>query len=111
MTLANDVAIVTGGGGSIGRAIALELARKGARIVVIDIDIQRAQTVADEVDATGSEALALELDVRERSAVRRMADAVLSRFDRIDILVNSAGGSGRSASGVAKTSLSAFGWL
>jgi NAD(P)-dependent dehydrogenase (short-subunit alcohol dehydrogenase family) len=95
MKLKDNVAIITGGGGSIGRSIALELAREGARIVVIDIDQERAQAVADEVEALGPEAMAVALDVRERPAVRQMVDRVLEHFGRIDIFVSSAGGSAR----------------
>ncbi|MBT4814528.1 MAG: SDR family oxidoreductase [Lentisphaerae bacterium] len=95
MELKDNVAIVTGGGGSIGRAVALELAGQGAAVAVTDIDLDRAQSVANEIEATGTQALAVKLDVRDRSQVRQMADAVLARFGRIDILVNSAGGSAR----------------
>lgn len=98
MKLADNVAIVTGGGGSIGRAVALELAQDGAAIVVTDVDAARAQAVAAEVQAAGREALAVTLDVRDRRQVRDMADAVLARFGRIDILVTSAGGSAREKS-------------
>lgn len=95
MELTDNVAIVTGGGGSIGRAVALELAAEGAAVVVTDINPERAQTVADEITAAGARALALTLDVRERPQVREMANSVLRQFGRIDILVNSAGGSAR----------------
>jgi NAD(P)-dependent dehydrogenase (short-subunit alcohol dehydrogenase family) len=95
MKLAENVAIVTGGGGSIGRAIALELAREGARIVVTDIDPERAQAVAAEIQETDGEALPIALDVRDRPAVRQMVESVLERFGRIDIFVSSAGGSAR----------------
>ena len=95
MKLAENVPIVTGGGGSIGRAIALELAREGARIVVTDIDSERAQAVAGEIQATDGEALPIALDVRDRPAVRQMVESVLERFGRIDIFVSSAGGSAR----------------
>lgn len=95
MNLTDNVAIVTGGGGSIGRAVALELARDGARIALLDIDKTQAQTVADEVVAGGGEATALALDVRDRSAVRAAMAIVLQRFGRLDIFVSSAGGSAR----------------
>jgi NAD(P)-dependent dehydrogenase (short-subunit alcohol dehydrogenase family) len=95
MKLAKNVAIVTGGGGSIGRAVALRLAGEGATVVVTDVDQARADAVADAVRAAGAEALAVALDVRERTAVESMAQAVLARFGRVDILVNSAGGSAR----------------
>jgi NAD(P)-dependent dehydrogenase (short-subunit alcohol dehydrogenase family) len=95
MKLANNVTIVTGGGGSIGRAVALELAQQGAAVVITDIAEGRAQAVAEEVRACGVEALAIALDVRERPQVREMVDTVLERFGRIDIFVSCAGGSAR----------------
>jgi len=98
MKLKDNVAIVTGGGGSIGRAVCLELAGEGATVVVIDVDQCRAQAVADEIRTAGTEALALELDVRQRADVQKMTETVLARLGRIDILVNSAGGSAREKS-------------
>ena len=98
MKLADNVAIVTGGAGSIGRAVALELAGQGARIVVTDVNEERARAVADEVQGTGVEAMPVALDVRDRAAVNAMAEQVLERFGRIDILVTSAGGSARERS-------------
>ena len=98
MKLAENVAIVTGGGGSIGRAVARELAAEGAAIVVADVNAARAQAVADEIQSTGRTALALALDVRQRPDVQAMVATVVERFGRIDILVTSAGGSARERS-------------
>ena len=95
MKLSDNVAIVTGGGGSIGRATCLALAGEGAAIVTIDVSQERAETVADKVRALGRDALALAVDIRQRPDVEEMAETVLARFGRIDILVNCAGGSAR----------------
>lgn len=98
MKLRDNVAIVTGGGGSIGRAVALELAGEGAAVVVADFRAEQARAVASEVEARGGTALALEVDVRERDAVNAMVEAVLARFSRTDILVTCHGGSAREQS-------------
>ena len=96
MDLTNNVAIVTGGGGSIGRAVCLELAAEGATVVVADVNQDQAQAVADEIRDAGTEAMPLVLDVSQRSDVDEKMATVLERFGRIDILVNNAGGSARS---------------
>jgi NAD(P)-dependent dehydrogenase (short-subunit alcohol dehydrogenase family) len=98
MKLADNVAIVTGGAGSIGRAIALELAGEGANIVVTDINEERVEAVADEVRSTGVEAMGMVVDVSNRDEVNALAEQVMKRFGRIDILVTSAGGSARARS-------------
>src|SRR5437763_16896741 len=89
--LAGKVAIVTGAGRNIGRAIALALAEGGASMVV-NARSNRAEAgdVAREVEAIGGEALVHIGDVADATAVQAMADAAVKRFGRIDILVNNA---------------------
>jgi len=98
MNLAENVAIVTGGGGSIGRAVALELAGAGASVVVADANGDRARAVAADIEASGRTAMGVTLDVRQRADVQAMVADVITRFGRIDILVTSAGGSAREKS-------------
>jgi 3-oxoacyl-[acyl-carrier protein] reductase len=89
--LTGKVAIVTGAGRNIGRAIALALADGGASIVVnARSNRAEADAVAREVEASGSKALVHIGDVAEPQAVQAMADAALKHFGRIDILVNNA---------------------
>ncbi len=85
------VAIVTGGGRGIGRAICLALAERGALPVVVDIDLVRAQQVAAEVGALCRETVAVQADVTSYQRAREVVDEVAERIGRIDILVNNAG--------------------
>jgi meso-butanediol dehydrogenase / (S,S)-butanediol dehydrogenase / diacetyl reductase len=91
MRLPDTIALVTGGGSGIGRAIALRFANEGAKVVVADRFRERAQSVAGEIAAAGGEALAVEADVRDRAAVGAMVEQAVARFGRVDVLVNNAG--------------------
>lgn len=90
-----NVAVVTGGGGSIGRAVASRFAADGAAVVVADINGERASEVAQELKASGAEAVAVAVDVRDRASIKNMVDTTLERLGKVDILVNNAGGSAR----------------
>ncbi len=89
--LTGKVAIVTGAGQGIGKAIALRLAREGSDVVVAEYNAHSAETAAAEIEALGRRTLAHQVDVANVSAVRQMVDAVIARYGRIDILVNNAG--------------------
>jgi 3-oxoacyl-[acyl-carrier protein] reductase len=89
--LSGRVAIVTGAGRNIGRAIALALADGGAAVVVnARSNVQEAKAVAGEIERAGGKALAVTADVADAEAVASMVDNAVSRFGRIDILVNNA---------------------
>ena len=85
-------AIVTGGSRGIGRAISLELAAAGARVVITcQKDLGRAEATAEEIRALGGEAHAAIADVRDGAAVKALGDRVAKDFGGADILVNNAG--------------------
>ncbi len=90
MDLSNRVALVTGSGRGIGRAIALKLAEVGATVVVNDIN-EVAQGVAEEIRATGRQSLAALADVSSSEDVTRLVETAVSTFGKVDILVNNAG--------------------
>ena len=90
-TLDGKVALVTGSGRNIGRAIALGLARAGARVAVnVRASRGEGQAVVDEIAALGGTALLVQADVTQRAQVDAMLGAVIRRFGRLDILVNNA---------------------
>jgi NAD(P)-dependent dehydrogenase (short-subunit alcohol dehydrogenase family) len=95
LALPGKVAVITGGGTGMGRAMALEFARAGADIVVASRTVANLERVAAEVRALGRRALVIRTDVSLKAEVDRMVDGTVEAFGRIDILVNNAGlGSG-----------------
>jgi 3-oxoacyl-[acyl-carrier protein] reductase len=99
MQLEGKVAIVTGAGSGIGRAIALGLASEGASMAVADIDGEKADGVAREIEATGANAIGVSVDVSSTDQVNAMVDETVKRFGRLDILVNNAGRAARGSVG------------
>ena len=92
MDLSNKIAVVTGSGQGIGRAIALKLAEVGATVVVNDIgDVKPVEAVAQEIKAMGRQSLAVLADVSSASDVARLVEETMAAYGRIDILVNNAG--------------------
>jgi 3-oxoacyl-[acyl-carrier protein] reductase len=90
--LTDKIAVVTGGAQGIGRAVAETLARRGANVVVADLQVEKAADVAQEITAsTGNRAIAVQVDVSDSESARAMIDAAIAEFDRVDILVNNAG--------------------
>lgn len=92
MKLKDKIAIVTGSGQGLGRAIALVLAEEGATIALVGRTPAKLEAVAAEIAAAGGKAVTVPADLTEEDQVQGMVDQVLGQFGRIDILVNNAGG-------------------
>jgi NAD(P)-dependent dehydrogenase (short-subunit alcohol dehydrogenase family) len=88
--LKDKVAIITGAGRGIGKAFALRFADEGAKLLLPDISLERAQETVNEIKAKGGEAFAIKTDISDENDVRKMADEVMSKYGRVDILINNA---------------------
>jgi len=88
--LPNKVAIITGGGSGMGRASALLFAEEGAKVVVADWNMEGAESVAAEIKAAGGDALAIKIDVSKEAEIKKMVDATMKAYGRVDILYNNA---------------------
>lgn len=91
MEISGKTAIVTGGARGIGRAVVLSLAKRGANLVVADLDLGFARTVETEIRNIGCDHLTVKTDVTKKDEVHKMVQKAIQKFKRIDILVNSAG--------------------
>jgi 3-oxoacyl-[acyl-carrier protein] reductase len=85
------VALVTGGAQGIGEAIAMTLAKEGASVAVLDVNLEKAQETAVRIKALGVDAEAFKCDVSNTKEVEETVNKVVDKFKRIDILVNNAG--------------------
>ena len=91
MRLQNKVAVITGGAQGLGKAIAIAMGREGARVVVADLQGDKARSVAHELTSLGAQALGVEVNVASEPSVKKLAEHTLDGFGRVDILVNDAG--------------------
>lgn len=107
MKLANQVAIVTGAGSGIGRAIAQVFAQEGAKVVVSDYMAETGQETAELIKKAGQEAIFVQADMAKEEEIDILVEKAIAAFGRIDILVNNAGISGGLA---ALTDISADDW-
>ena len=91
MRLKDRVAIVTGGGRSIGQAICLALAREGASVVVADLDAEAADETVSLIEEAGGQAMPIQVDVTNKPQVQDVVARTIESWDRIDILANNVG--------------------
>lgn len=112
MKLKGKTALVSGGGGAIGRAIALKLAGEGAHVAILDLQEETAAKVAEEVRAIGVKSTSHGVDIRNYEAVKTCIDGIAEAYGGIDIVVNSAGGSARSRMDFfEKIDIDVFDWM
>jgi short-subunit dehydrogenase len=88
--LRGKVAIITGGANGMGEAVSRTLALRGTRVVIADIDVERAARVAAEIQASGGDAVSIPTDVGEEAQVIALVERVMADYGRIDILDNNA---------------------
>lgn len=91
MSLKGKVALVTGAASGIGRECVLNMAAKGAKVVIADLSLDQANVVVDEIKKAGGEAMAVSMDVTNEDQVNAGIDACVKAFGAIDILVSNAG--------------------
>mgnify|MGYP001764967369 CR=1 FL=1 len=91
MELKDKVAIVTGSGRGIGEGIAMVLAREGAKLVIVDMNLDDANKVVQRIEAGGGQAIAARTDISKKADVEAMVAATLAAFGTVDVLVNNAG--------------------
>ena len=91
LKLKGKVGIVTGSGRGIGRGIAMNLAAEGAKVVVNDYYLERAEAVAKEIKDAGGEAIAVQADITKAEQVEQMVKKVVDQWGKVNILVNNAG--------------------
>jgi len=91
LRLKDKVAIVTGGGRGIGKAIALAFANEGAAVVVASRTLSRLEETVSEIKSKGGRATAIQTDVTDEKQVQRMVEKTIAEYGKIDILVNNSG--------------------
>ena len=90
--ISGQVAVITGAGGIICGVMAREMAKKGAKVALLDLFVESAQKIADEINAAGGDAIAVKANVLDRASLEEARDAVVAKYGRIDVLINGAGG-------------------
>ena len=91
MQLKDKVAIITGSASGIGKEIALEYAKEGAKVVIADLALAAAQATADEINKSGGQAMAVEMNVTDEAAVDAATAKVVEQFGGVDVLISNAG--------------------
>lgn len=92
--LTNNIAVVTGAGTGLGRAVAIKLAEEGANVALVGRRIEKLQEVAQVIEQSGGQAFVIPADVTHPEEVQRLRDQVLAQAGRVDVLINNAGGTG-----------------
>jgi NAD(P)-dependent dehydrogenase (short-subunit alcohol dehydrogenase family) len=102
--ISGKVAVVTGGGGVLCSSISKNLAKCGSKVAVLDLFPEAAQKVVDEIKACGGEAMAVRCDVLDKKSIEEAAAVIMNAYQRVDILINGAGGNKKQATTSADAS-------
>ncbi|MEH7177994.1 glucose 1-dehydrogenase [Neobacillus vireti] len=94
----NKVAVVTGGGGGIGRAVSLKLAEAGAKVVIVDISEDAGMVTVNQITTQGGEAIFIQTDVTKEEDIQNYVQTTIDRYGKIDIFLNNAGWEGKISS-------------
>ena len=95
--ISGKVVVVTGGGGVLCSTISQSLAKCGAKVAVLDLFLEAAQKVADQIKADGGEAIAVRCDVLNKQSIEDASAIILQKYQRVDTLINGAGGNKKQA--------------
>lgn len=95
--ISGKIVVITGAGGIICGVMAKEMAKKGAKIALLDLFVENAQKIADEIKAEGGSAIAVKANVLDRKSLEEAREAVLKEFGKVDVLINGAGGNKKEA--------------
>lgn len=95
--ISGKIVVITGAGGIICGVMAREMAKKGAKVALLDLFVENAQKIADEIRADGGSAIAVKANVLDRKSLEEAREAVVAEFGKIDVLINGAGGNKKEA--------------
>ncbi|MCD4751867.1 MAG: SDR family oxidoreductase [Anaerolineaceae bacterium] len=102
--LSGKTAVITGGAGVLGSMMSKGLSTEGVKVAILDIFLEQAQKLAEEINNNGGEAISIQCDVLDKASIETAAQQVLDTFGCIDILINGAGGNKKQAATGAETS-------
>jgi len=90
--ISGKIAVITGAGGIICGTLAKEMAKKGVKVALLDLFVDNAEKIAEEIRQNGGDAIAVKADVLDKASLEEARDEVIKKYGKIDILVNGAGG-------------------
>ena len=91
-SIKDKVIVVTGGGGAICGTMSRTFGESGAKVAVLDLRLDLAQKIADEITASGGIAIGVECNVLDKASIEKAAEIVVQQWGQVDILINGAGG-------------------